>query len=168
MKNYSASTITITTVILCVLGILVAPAGAAEYEALKGVQSVKTIFDFRDGNPDTALIHLQLIHDTYKDPAIRAISSKPEFVVVFMDVSVQVLSKNRKNFSPEEQKKLETFDKTISAMAKDGIRLEVCLFAVGTLGVDPASIAPEIQRVGNGWIASLGYQQKGYALVPAY
>lgn len=168
MKNHSTSTIAATTVILFLLGILVVSAGAAEYEALKGVQSVKTIFDFRDGSPDTALVHLQLIHDTYKDPAIRAISAKPEFVVVFMDVSVQILSKNRKNFSPEEQKKLEAFDKTILAMAKDGIRLEVCLFAVGSLAVDPASIAPEIQRVGNGWIASLGYQQKGYVLIPVY
>jgi intracellular sulfur oxidation DsrE/DsrF family protein len=168
MKNYVTSAIAAITGILWLLGIVVASAGAEEYEALKGVQSVKTIFDFRDGNPDTALVHLQLIHDTYKNPAIRAISAKPEFVVVFMDVSVQVLSKNRKNFSPEERQKLETFDKTILAMAKDGIRLEVCLFAVGSLEVDPASITPEIQRVGNGWIASLGYQQKGYALVPVY
>ncbi len=168
MKKHVTSMTTAISGILCLLAILVVSAGAQEYEALKGVQSVKTIFDFRDGNPDTALVHLQLIHDTYKSPAIRAISAKPEFVVVFMDVSVLVLSKNRKSFSPEERQKLETFDKTILAMAKDGIRLEVCLFAVGSLEVDPASITPEIQRVGNGWITSLGYQQQGYALVPVY
>jgi intracellular sulfur oxidation DsrE/DsrF family protein len=59
-------------------------------------------------------------------------------------------------------------DKIIAAMAKDGIRLEVCLFAAKVLGVNPDSIAPEIHRVGNGWIASLGYQQKGYSLIPVY
>ena len=56
----------------------------------------------------------------------------------------------------------------ISAAAKDGIRLEVCMYAVKFFGVNPESISKEIHRVGNGWISSLGYQQKGYSLVPAY
>jgi intracellular sulfur oxidation DsrE/DsrF family protein len=168
MKKHVTATTTALFCILCLVGFFVVSASAEEYEALKGVKSIKTIFDFRDGNPDTALVHLQLVHDTYKNPAIRSVSEKPEFVVVFMDVSVLLLSKNRKNFSPEEKQKLEVFDKTISAMAKDGIRLEVCMFAAGTLEVDPESITPEIHRVGNGWIASLGYQQRGYSMVPVY
>lgn len=154
--------------ILCLLGFLAVSASAQGYEALKGVTSVNTIFDFRDGNTESALIHLKLVHDTFKDPAIRAVSEKPEFVVVFMDVSVLLLSNDRDKFSSEEKKRLEEFDRTIAAMAKDGIRLEVCMFAAGLMGVKPESIAPQIHPVENGWIASLGYQQKGYAVVPAY
>jgi intracellular sulfur oxidation DsrE/DsrF family protein len=114
------------------------------------------------------LIHLQLVHDTYKDHAIQSISKKPEIVVVFMDVSVLLLSSNREKFTSEEKNRLEEFDKSIKAMAQDGIRLEVCMFAAKILGVEPDTIAPEIHRVGNGWIASLGYQQQGYAVIPAY
>lgn len=168
MKHTVASMAGTAVLVLSLLGFFSVPASADEYAALKGVQSVKTLFDFRDGNPETALIHLKLVHDTYKDKAILAITKKPEFVVVFMDVSVLVLSSNRGNFSAEEQAKLAEFDKTIKAMAQDGIRLEVCMFAARSLKVDPATIAPEIQRVGNGWIASMGYQQQGYAVVPAY
>lgn len=157
-----------TILSICLIGFFAATASAQEYEALKGVESVKTIFDFRDGDTQNALIHIQLVHDTYKDKAIQGISEKPDFVVVFMDVSVLLLSKNRENFSSKEKSRLAEMDKTISAMANDGIRLEVCMVAVNLLGVNPESITPEIHRVGNGWIASLGYQQKGYSLVPAY
>ena len=114
------------------------------------------------------MIHLQLVHATYKDQAIQAISQKPEFVVVFMDSSVLLLSNDREKFSDAEKNQLEEFDKTISAMVNDGIRLEVCLFAANLLGVKPETIASEIYQVENGWIASLGYQQKGYSLIPAY
>jgi intracellular sulfur oxidation DsrE/DsrF family protein len=167
MKNYVSSALA-AFFILCLLGFLGVSASAQGYEALKGVTSVNTIFDFRDGNTESALIHLKLVHDTFKDPAIRAVSEKPEFVVVFMDVSVLLLSNAREKFSSEEKKRLEEFDRTIAAMAKDGIRLEVCMFAAGLMGVKPESIAPEIHPVDNGWIASLGYQQKGYSVVPAY
>ena len=167
MKNYVSSALA-AFFILCLLGFLGVSASAQGYEALKGVTSVNTIFDFRDGNTESALIHLKLVHDTFKDPAIRAVSEKPEFVVVFMDVSVLLLSNAREKFSSEEKKRLEEFDRTIAAMAKDGIRLEVCMFAAGLMGGKPESIAPEIHPVDNGWIASLGYQQKGYSVVPAY
>jgi uncharacterized protein len=33
------------------------------------------------------------------------------------------------------------------------------------LDIDPDSILPEINQVGNGWISVIGYQQQGYALV---
>lgn len=168
MKQSVASTLKAVISLLCLVGFFVVPASAEEYAALKGVQSVKTIFDFRDGDTESALIHLRLVHDTYKDQAIQSISKKPEFVVVFMDVSVLLLSSNREKFASEDKNRLEEFDKTIKAMAQDGIRLEVCMFAANLLGVKPETIAPEIHQVGNGWIASLGYQQQGYAVIPAY
>lgn len=71
-----------------------------------------------------------------------------------------------RNFLPK--KRFEEFDQTIAAMAKDGIRLEVCMFAANLMGVKPESFPPQIHPVENGWIASLGYQQKGYSVVPAY
>jgi intracellular sulfur oxidation DsrE/DsrF family protein len=150
------------------LPVLALPGSAEDYEALKGVSSVNTMFDFRDGIPQPALIHLKLIHDTYNDPAIRAASGKPEFVVVFMASSVKLLSKNRDGFSAEEKKMLEEFDQVLAAMAKDGIRLEICMFAGNVMGVDPASLPNVLIHVPNGWISAIGYQKRGYAMVPVY
>ena len=53
-------------------------------------------------------------------------------------------------------------------MVKSGIRLEICLVAAQVFGVDPGSVLPEIKQVGNGWISLIGYQARGYSLVPAY
>ncbi|MGW8193747.1 MAG: DsrE family protein [Desulforhopalus sp.] len=168
MKNYIVASRNAVFCILFVVGFFVIPASAGQYESLNGLKAVNTIFDFRDGNTGSALIHLKLVHDTYKDQAIQAVSQQPEFVVVFMDKSVLLLSNDRESFDEVEKKRLEEFDQTLSAMAKDGIRLEVCLFAANLWGVDPATFSPEIHPVGNGWISSLGYQQKGYSLIPAY
>jgi intracellular sulfur oxidation DsrE/DsrF family protein len=141
-------------------------ASAEEYDAMKGVDSAKVIFDMRDGIPKSAAVHMKLIHDTYKE--LAAVKKKPDFVVVFMASAVKLISSNRSEFSSEEQKYLKEIDDTISEMCAAGIRLEVCLFAVKYFEVEPASISSRIKQVGNGWISEIGYQAKGYRLVPVY
>jgi len=139
---------------------------AEEYDAMKGVHSVSVMFDMRDGNLQSAVIHLNLIHDTYKE--LVAQKKNPVFVVVFMGSSVKLISTDQRGFKAEEQKSLKQIADIISGMSKAGIRVEVCLFAAKVFGVEPASILPEIQRVGNGWISEIGYQTRGYSLVPVY
>ncbi|AOY60524.1 DsrE family protein [Desulfococcus multivorans] len=159
------------TVLLCSLALFWAPVlsvAAEDYDALKDVSSVSTMFDFRDGNPVSALVHLKLIHDTYKDAAIRSVSGKPDFAVVFMASAVKLLARNRDGFFAEDQKSLEAFDQVLQDMAGDGIRLEVCMFAANYFGVDSASLPKGLMQVPNGWISSIGYQKRGYAMVPVY
>jgi intracellular sulfur oxidation DsrE/DsrF family protein len=132
------------------------------------MKSVKAIFDVRAANAKSASLQLKLIHDTYKDQGIRAVSKKPLFVVAFMGPSVKLLSKDKQGFSAEDQKLMDEIAQTVQAMAKDGIKLEVCDFASKVFGVDPASILPEIKHVPNGWISLIGYQAKGYSIVPVY
>jgi len=139
---------------------------AEEYDAMKEVHSVNAIFDMRDGNHQTAIIHLNLIHDTYKE--LVAMKKNPVFAVVFMASAVKLISTDHRGFNAEEQKSLKEIAGIISKMSKVGIRVEVCLFAVKVFGVEPASILPEIERVGNGWISEIGYQARGYSLVPVY
>ena len=147
---------------------VISPALGGEYKSLEGLKSVKVMFDFRDDKPQSALVHLQLAHQTFKDKALRKIDGKPKLAVVFMGGSVKLLTSKRDGFSAEEKKTLAELDKVVAAMAKDGIRLEMCMFAADFFKVDAASVPPEIQRVPNGWISSLGYQAKGYSLIPAF
>jgi intracellular sulfur oxidation DsrE/DsrF family protein len=152
----------------CMLFIAVVHGFGEEYEALKGLKSVKAVFDVRISNPQSAALHLKLIHDTYQDKNIRAITQKPAFVVVFIGPSVKLISKNRKGFSPEEQKVLDEIANTISEMSKNGMKLEICLVAAQVFNVDPASVLPGIKHVPNGWVSVIGYEAKGYSLIPAY
>ena len=141
---------------------------AQDYQALKGVESVKAVFDIRSGDPMNFFGHLQLIHKTFKGDSIRQIDSDPEFAVVFTDKSVLLLSQDRNGHSEKEIQILKKMDQLVSAMAQEGITLEVCLFALDYFDVDQKSVTKAVTRVPNGWISTIGYQSKGYSLVPVY
>ena len=165
--NRSARTV-IGSAVLAVF-LLAATAGTGfsdENPALKGLKSVKAVFGFEIGDPQSALAHLQVIHQTFQDKDIRIGKKKPEFVVVFYGPSVKLASKNRDAFTAADQKVLGDYAATISAMAKDGVRFEICKIALRMTGVDPSSILPEVKPVGNGWLSLIGYQARSYSLVP--
>ncbi len=154
-----------------VLAVILIAATAAtgfgeEYPALKGLKSVKAVFGFEMANPQGALLHLQVIRQTYQDRNIRAGKKKPEIVVVFYGPSVKLASRNRDAFAEADRKIIEEYAGTVAAMAKEGVKFEICLIAMKLLGVDPSSLLPEVKPVGNGWIAVIGYQAAGYSLVP--
>ena len=159
--------ITISLTLLAFLLLVAVPiVSAKEAEALKRVESAKVIFDVRIANPQSAALYLKLMHQTFQQ--LVAEKKKPVCVVSFMGPSVKLISKNRQGFASGDQKSLDQIAETISGMAKEGIRVEVCMFAANLLKVDPASILPEIKKVENGWISLIGYQARGYSLVPAY
>jgi intracellular sulfur oxidation DsrE/DsrF family protein len=163
-KKYILSLI----VSICLIFAVAANVSGETYEALKGVESVKAVFDFRVSSPKIAAVHLDLIHKTFKNRNLTAITKNPDFVVVFMGPAVKLISKNRESFSSEDQKHLDAIAGIIAKMVKDGIKVEVCVVAADLLGVDPASLLPEIKQVENGWISSIGYQHNGYALIPDF
>jgi intracellular sulfur oxidation DsrE/DsrF family protein len=168
MKRESRTMVFSLFFLICLSFVAVANGFCEEYEALRGLKSVKAVFDVRIGDPKSAALHLKLIQETFKDRGILSVTKKPVFVVVFIGPSVKLISKNRDGFSPDDQKALDEIASTVSAMTKSGIRLESCLVAAHVFGVDPASILPGIKRVPNGWVSLIGYEAKNYSLVPAY
>jgi uncharacterized protein len=153
---------------LCFLWASVVPVVAGDYEALKDQKSVQAVFDFRNNNPSVTAMSLNLIHQTYKDKNLLEVSKTPNFVLVFIGPSVKFVSKNMEGFTPEEKKTLAEIAALISTMSKDGIKLEICLIAARVFGVDPKSILPEITQISNGYISLIGYQGRGFSLVPIY
>ena len=151
---------------VCLLMVTAGNTFSEEYSILKGLKSVKAVFDFELGDPQSALLHLKVIDQTFKDKNIRALSKKPDFVVIFIGPSVKLVSKNRGGFTAEDQKFLDEYANTLSRMAMDGIKFEICLIAVKVFGIEPSTILPEIKQVGNGWISLIGHEAKGYAVVP--
>lgn len=149
--------------------LLAATAGTGfgeEYPALKGLNSVKAVFGFEVGNPQSALLSLQVIQQTFRDKNIRVGKKKPEIVVVFYGPSVKLASMKRDAFAAADRKIVEEYAGTVSAMAKEGVKFEICLIAMRYAGVEPSTLLPEIKPVGNGWISVIGYQAGGYSLVP--
>jgi uncharacterized oligopeptide transporter (OPT) family protein len=89
-------------------------ASVEGYDAMKGVSSTSAIFDMRDSNVQTAAIHLNLIHDTYKE--LVAMNKNPVFVVVFMGGAVKLISTDHRGFSAEQEKFLKEIAGIISRM----------------------------------------------------
>jgi intracellular sulfur oxidation DsrE/DsrF family protein len=153
---------------VCFLCLLISNAYSGQPEALKGVKSIKAVFDVRTGDSNVTASVLNLVHSTFHDSNITTVAKKPDFVVVFSGPVAKLISTNRAAFSLEEQNILKKLADRISQMSKDGIRLEVCDLAVTAFGVDASSILPEIKHISNGWISLIGYQSKGFAIVSAY
>jgi len=166
MKTNRGKRVVISMLAVFFVFLFLSLASAEDYEAMKGVNSVQVIFDMRDGIPKSAAVRMKLIHDTYTQ--LAAMKKAPVLVVVFMGSAVKLLSSNRGEFSAEDREYLEEIAGMVSKMSKDGIHLEACLAAAHYFGIDPASIQSEIKRVPNGWVSEIGYQARGYSLVPVY
>lgn len=154
-----------TMIVLCTFAV-VSSAGADEYNnALKGVKGMKAIFDYSQESPRMSNIILGAVKGAYEDEAVRALPEKPQIVIVFQGPAVKLITTDRSNFQEKDFGELDKLHEMIRKLKKDGVKLEVCLYAANVAGVDPSTILPEVDRVNNGFISTIGYQDQGYSLV---
>jgi len=160
----SVRSLTVIAFSLAVLALAAMPAAAGEYAALTGVKGLDSVFDFSLGSAEVAAVIFPAILDVHQNKEVRTLPAAPRSVIVFHGKAVQLISTDRKGV---EKKELEAYDKVagfIRQLKKAGIKMEVCMYAVKVFGIDPATLMPEIDRVGNGFIAVLGYQAQGYSV----
>lgn len=167
MKRYARKLVALGLMLAVLLGMAgLSAAWAEEDEILKGVASTKVFFDFRNSDPKYAAVHAKLILLTHKD--LKAMGKKPEFVVGFMSSAVKLVSSQRPGYGMADKADLDEIAKALSQMAQAGIRLEVCSTAAEYFKIDPATLHKDLKQVKHGWISEIGYQAKGYGLVPVY
>jgi intracellular sulfur oxidation DsrE/DsrF family protein len=148
------------------LALQVSSAAAGGYDnALKDVKGLKVVFNVSQKDPAFANIVFWAVRNTYQDEAVSTLPEKPQAVVVFHGPVVKLLSSDRTGFDQKANAEIDKFQATLQQMKKEGVTLEVCLYAAKVLGVDPATIMPEIDQVGNGFISVAGYQAQGYTVV---
>jgi intracellular sulfur oxidation DsrE/DsrF family protein len=133
--------------------------------ALKGVNSYDVVFEVSQGNPKIANLVFWAVKNAYEADEVKALSGTPNVVIVFHGPVVKMLSSDRSPFNSAEWAEVEKFQATLRQMKKDGVKMEVCLYAVKVFGVDKATIMPEIDGVDNGFVSVVGYQMQDYAVV---
>jgi len=164
-KVNSFQVVSLFFVAICIL-FMSSPVRADGYDdALKGVKNYDVIFDVSQGNPKIANLVFWAVKNAYEVDEVKAITKKPNVAVVFHGPVVKLLSSNRAPFDDAEWAEVEKFQATLRQMKKDGVNLEVCLYAAQVLGVDKETIIPEVDHVGNGFVSIAGYQLQGYAVV---
>lgn len=134
-------------------------------KALKNVNSYNAVFDVSLGNPKVANLVFWAVKNAYEADEVKGISGDSDTVIVFHGPVVKLLSSDRSPFNSTEWAEVEKFQATLKQMKKDGVTLEVCLYAAKVLGVDKDTIMPEIDRVDNGFVSVVGYQMQDYAVV---
>lgn len=156
----------ITLFLAVFIGLPSAPALAGGYDnSLKDVTTIKVVFDVSQGSAKVSNVVFWAVKNVYEDETVRNLPEKTRLVVVFHGPAVKLISTVRDGLKKEEALEIDKFQDTLRQMKKDGVTLEVCLYAAKVMGVDPATIIPEIDRVGNGFISVIGYQAQGYSVV---
>ena len=84
---------------------------------------------------------------------------------MFHGPAVKLLSSDKTLFNGADWAEVEKFQETLRQMKKDGVKLEICLYAAKVMGVDTGTVIPEIDHVDNGFVSVIGYQMQGYAVV---
>jgi intracellular sulfur oxidation DsrE/DsrF family protein len=139
---------------------------SAEYDnALKGVKSYNAVFEVTQENPKVANIVFWAVKNAYEVAEVKALGKVPGIAVVFHGPAVKMLSSDMTPYNEAEWSEVDKFQETLRQMKKDGVKLEVCLYAVKVMGVDKAKIMPEVDQVGNGFVSVIGYQMQDYAVV---
>lgn len=132
--------------------------------ALQGVKTAKSVFDVNVSKAEKLLLYLTVIRKTYD--MLVAEGLKPEFVIAFRGATVRLLNSETWSFEEEDQATLNTARSMLREFKDIGVRLEVCSVATDLYKVDNTTVLPELNLVGNTFVSLIGYQSKGYALVP--
>lgn len=134
--------------------------------ALQGVNAPKSIFDVDVGDAKKLLLFLNVIKKTYEDLVSEGF--KPDFVLAFRGSTVRLLNSETWSLSEEDEETIKQISSILKQIQSQGSRLEVCSVATELYKVDNATILPELTVVGNTFVSLIGYQNRGYALVPVH
>ena len=166
---------------LVLMAFAAVPTSAAEIDdadALKGVKVGKAVFDISLGDPAKLALHLAVIKETHQGLVKQGV--KPDLIVLFRGPAVSLVSKKRAPAAEPAAKPDETarFAAELNSMsAKEitrqieelkglGVKFEVCGVSTRLLKVDNATVLPATRVVANTFISLIGYENRGYAIVP--
>tara|TARA_R110002096_G_scaffold224677_7_gene413990 strand:- start:600 stop:1100 length:501 start_codon:yes stop_codon:yes gene_type:complete len=134
-------------------------------DALQGIDTGKVIWDITLSSPSRLLFVMKVIEETYEDLIEQHV--KPDMVFTFHGRVLKLLSSQPIELDIDEEVALEELLVLIQELSKKpGIKMESCSVASRILNIDNSTIIPEVKPVGNTFVSLIGYQQKGYALIP--
>ena len=137
-----------------------------DIDALESVQTTKTLFDINVSTASKLELYLQVIEQTYDDLVRQKQTPSPVFVIAFRGASVRLITTENWAFSDEDQESIQKAAASIHKLSNKGVKFEACSIATRLFRVDNKTILSEVKVVGNTFVSLVGYQAKGYSLVP--
>ena len=161
-------------IIMIIIGFLVLHVSSLVYaerptdaDALRDINEGKVVWDVTVGSPIKLLLLMKVIEETYDDLVRQDV--KPDMIFTFHGPVVKLISSEPLDLPlDEEEAHEEVLDLLRKFSQKPGVKMESCSVAARLLGIDNDTIMPEVKPVGNTFVSLIGYQKKGYALIPIY
>ena len=154
-------------ILVTLTSVSASPDKPNDADALKGLATGKVVWDINMTNPKKLSLYLSVIQETYADLVRQGV--KPDMVFAFRGRSVTFASKDREDIPLEKHHFLDKVAEQLADLNKrEGVRMEACSVACRLFGVNPSTLLPGIKPVGNTFVSLIGYQAKGYAIIPIY
>jgi intracellular sulfur oxidation DsrE/DsrF family protein len=166
MKTQSIATLSLLSTLLTLLLLSSARAEKPnDADALEGIETGKVIWDITLSKPSRLLFVMKVIDETYDDLVKQDVT--PDMVFTFHGRVLKLLSSQTLELDLDEEVALEKLLALIQNLSsKPGVKMESCSVASRILGIDNSTIISGVKPVGNTFVSMIGYQQKGYALIP--
>ena len=140
-------------------------AKPSDADALQGIETGKVVWDVTLSKPSRLLFVMKVIEETYDDLVKQDVT--PDMVFTFHGRVLNLLTTQPLELDVKEEAAHKELVELIQRFRKKpGVKMESCSVAARVLGIDNSTIIPEVKPVGNTFVSLIGYQQKGYALIP--
>lgn len=147
---------------LCVPSIAAADTSAPkDQRALAGITTGKAIFDIGTSSTEAMQLYLKVIKKTVV--SLKAQGVTPDFILAFRGAAVSIVSKDSEFNNDADTAAIATL---IKELKQENVSFEACHIAAGLFDVDEENLFDGIVVVGNTFVSLIGYQSKGYALIP--
>jgi intracellular sulfur oxidation DsrE/DsrF family protein len=134
--------------------------------ALSGLHDANAVFLVNMRNP-AAVDHLVRVIGLTRNQLLQQ-KVTPHFIVVFIGPDVAFLTKDRRGIPYTEERDIAGIQGEIQKLSQKGIQFQACGVALHGMDVSPSMLIPSVTPVESGFISTIAYQEKGYALVPVY
>ena len=138
-------------------------AGAAERAAMDSGEA-RVYFDVSIGEPDKLALRLGLIEKTRDD--LIAAGLTPRIVVGIRGKASNFFTRDEDYVLESDLSVKKKIQAQVVRLKTLRIRLEQCWLAADMQGIARTDFLPQLEMVGNGYVAMITYQGQGYAYVP--
>jgi len=163
--------IRMTSRLLLLLGIALLPFAALadqpnDAAALEGVERGKAVFDINNASASSLNLYLAVIRETHDDLVRQGV--EPDILLAFRGPAVTLVSTDRARFERTDFDALDQIADHIADLQMLGVRMEGCGVATRLFQIDNNTLLDGIKPVGNTFVSLIGYQARGYAVIPIY
>ena len=138
-------------------------ADAAEAAPVNSGEA-RVYFDVSLGEPEKLAVRLGLIEKTRED--LIAAGLTPRIVVGIRGKASNFFTRDEDYVLESDLAVKKNILAQVARFKTMGIRLEQCGLAADMQGIATTDFLPQLEMVGNGYVAMITYQGQGYAYVP--